>query len=138
MSTAIPSRSSHSWQVAPADFAAARVRATTRKCLEGWGVENSVTDDAVLVADELYVNALQHADTPPGEEITVHLTLHGLALTIAVTDGDRRVPSPREPSDEAESGRGLLLVDALSVAWGTEKCPSGKRVWAMLPALPKA
>jgi hypothetical protein len=35
-----------------------------------------------------------------------------------------------EAADTAESGRGLLLVDALAAEWDWEDLPDGKAVWA--------
>jgi len=32
----------------------------------------------------------------------------------------------------AENGRGYVIVDALADAWGVERLPFGKRVWARL------
>jgi hypothetical protein len=43
------------------------------------------------------------------------------------------MPDPQAADDRAEGGRGLLLVSALSVAWGVEALPDGgKVVWAEL------
>ncbi|EYT83913.1 regulatory protein, partial [Streptomyces sp. Tu 6176] len=40
-------------------------------------------------------------------------------------------PYPEGPSTEAESGRGLLLVEALADRWGVQPYPpGGKTVWA--------
>ena len=43
-------------------------------------------------------------------------------------------PRPEDVADLTESGRGLLLVDALADAWGWAPRPdSGKDVWFRLP-----
>ncbi|WP_037671324.1 ATP-binding protein, partial [Streptomyces afghaniensis] len=55
-------------------------------------------------------------------------------LRIEVTDtrGDR-LPTPQLPSHDPESGRGLLIVDALADRWGvTPGLPPRKTVWAEL------
>ena len=40
-------------------------------------------------------------------------------------------PEPQPPSNSREHGRGLLLIDALTTAWGIEDGPgTGKLVWA--------
>ncbi|MBM7057993.1 ATP-binding protein [Streptomyces sp. RHZ10] len=65
------------------------------------------------------------------------LSVYGDTLRIEVSDtrGDR-LPAEAEPSAASESGRGLLLVEALSVRcsavrWGTEHGPfPRKTVWA--------
>ncbi|WP_308409533.1 ATP-binding protein [Streptomyces sp. A3M-1-3] len=38
------------------------------------------------------------------------------------------------PADDAESGRGLLLVQALALDWGVAERPYGKTVWAYCAA----
>ena len=35
------------------------------------------------------------------------------------------------PGDDAESGRGLLLVEAISTRWGWYATSDGKVVWAL-------
>ncbi|TLS45930.1 ATP-binding protein [Streptomyces montanus] len=59
----------------------------------------------------------------------------GGTLRIEVTDtrGDRPVPRPQPPSPEAESGRGLVLVEALADRWGVTSGPAPRKtVWAEL------
>jgi hypothetical protein len=42
-------------------------------------------------------------------------------------------PEPQQATSSDEHGRGLLLIDALTAAWGIEDGPgSGKLVWAEL------
>ncbi|GGU99556.1 hypothetical protein GCM10010245_02300 [Streptomyces spectabilis] len=55
-------------------------------------------------------------------------------LRIEVTDTcGERMPSARPVSPEAESGRGLLLVEALAVRWGVTLGPRPRKtVWAEL------
>ena len=68
------------------------------------------------------------------------LTLYvvGDILRIEVTDTrGQELPHPQQPSPEAESGRGLLLVEALAHRWGvTEGRFPRKTVWAELRCTP--
>ena len=41
-------------------------------------------------------------------------------------------PARREPGEEAEGGRGMLLVDLLTDDHGVRTDPPGKAVWARL------
>lgn len=41
------------------------------------------------------------------------------------------MPRPRLADDFAEDGRGLLLIEQLSTAWGWHPAPGGKVVWAV-------
>jgi hypothetical protein len=46
------------------------------------------------------------------------LTSDRRSVLIQVWDGDQRQPRRRDAGPDAEAGRGLLLVEALSVQWG--------------------
>jgi anti-anti-sigma factor len=86
-------------------------------------------DAAQLVASELVTNAVVHART------TMDLTLRFVAplLHIAVRDRADGVPRLSGIIDESsESGRGLLLVDALATRWGSLVPHNGKVVWAVV------
>lgn len=52
-------------------------------------------------------------------------------LTGVAASSDDPVPRPAEPSDL--SGRGLLVVDALSPSWGVLLGRDVKSVWAWIP-----
>ena len=87
--------------------------------------------DLDLVVSELVGNALRHAEGLCG----VTLERRGCCVRVAVQDSDDRSPTLREPGADLESGRGLLLVDALSRAWAVwhDVGRGGKSVWADLP-----
>jgi len=53
-------------------------------------------------------------------------------ILIQVWDADHRVPVIRSEDLDSECGRGLLLVQSLSAAWGTITATTapGKSVWA--------
>ena len=61
--------------------------------------------------------------------------LTGKSARIVVTDTSRTRPTTGTPSPDDEHGRGLLLVEALAHAWGSEPVHGGKRVWAELRAV---
>ncbi|MGX4690017.1 ATP-binding protein [Streptomyces sp. JNUCC 63] len=85
------------------------------------------------VVAELAANAATHGRLP-GRSFRLTLYVVGSTLRIEVTDtrGDRR-PKLQEPDTDAESGRGLLLVDALADRWGvTEGRFQRKTIWAEL------
>lgn len=56
-------------------------------------------------------------------------------LTIEVHDDSPALPQRRTPCPDTESGRGMVLVEHLAIAYGAENTTRGKRVWAGL-ALP--
>ncbi|MFI8303652.1 ATP-binding protein [Streptomyces sp. NPDC085927] len=99
-----------------------------------WNAEwdDDVEHTAALVISELLTNAVQHAGTG---RILLALRLTGTALRIEVCDSSSLLPQPGPPDDDSETGRGLLLVSALTDRHGAEPTPTGKRCWAELPLL---
>jgi hypothetical protein len=55
-------------------------------------------------------------------------------VLILVWDGNPQLPVRVDPAEDAESGRGLLLVETISSRWGTYATPQlgGKAVWALI------
>lgn len=87
---------------------------------------------AVLLIAELTANAALHGRVR-GRQAHLAVRLDAGELWIEVTDarGDRW-PKPQHGEDEGESGRGLLLVEALADDWGVRPHhPGGKTVWAV-------
>jgi anti-sigma regulatory factor (Ser/Thr protein kinase) len=94
----------------------------------------AVRHDAEIVISELVTNALTHGQPA----ITVELTTSTTGVHVAVHDTSPTLPElPAHVPDPAHAtGRGLLIIDALSSGWGitaTEDAP-GKTVWCELSA----
>ncbi|GHH54438.1 ATP-binding protein [Streptomyces candidus] len=108
-------------------------RAHVRAVLVEWRL-GLLIDDALLVTSELATNALVHA-AGIGDHFTLTLRRHGM-LVIEVADSyEWAMPELRKIDDPlGASGRGLVLVDALSAHWGVRPRDPGKTVWAHLPA----
>ncbi|MEZ0067696.1 GAF domain-containing protein/anti-sigma regulatory factor (Ser/Thr protein kinase) [Streptacidiphilus sp. MAP12-20] len=121
-------------RIGQADLARiAEVRAELRDAVRRWGV-GDLTDTVELLASELVTNALVHTDRDA--MLTARLfrdAESGQArLRIEVEDESDQWPKRRTPGEQASSGRGLMLVEALSDAWGVDPNGSGKRMWAEL------
>nr|WSY52151.1 ATP-binding protein [Streptomyces sp. NBC_00886] len=101
--------------------------------LRSWGLP---LDPAEHIVAELAANAATHGRVP-GRDFRLTLYVVGDTLRIEVTGTrDDRVPHPQHPASDAESGRGLLLVDALADRWGVAPgLRPRKTVWAEV-ALP--
>jgi anti-sigma regulatory factor (Ser/Thr protein kinase) len=84
--------------------------------------------DAMIVIGELLENAYVHATGP--QQLRLHLAHDPCEVTVAVADVGTGEPRLRVPS--RSGGRGLLLVDELSLAWGVSHHDDGKVVWARL------
>lgn len=112
----------------PADMTApARARHEVRSVLLGLGLHEWQLDDVLLVASELVTNAFEHGECPQRMELSY---FEG-QLTLRVHDSGVQLPELRAPSPAEARSRGLVLVQALSVEWGFERCPGGKFVWAV-------
>ncbi|WP_223774887.1 ATP-binding protein [Streptomyces sp. 135] len=112
-------------------------RLLAREQLRSW---ERPYETAEHIVAELANNAVLHGHVP-GRSFRLALMLTGTdTLRIEVTDArtDRHPPSTAQrPLPEAESGRGLLLVEALSDRWGTTDGPAPcKTVWAELTSPP--
>ena len=102
-----------------------------------WLLRHCIADDAVeaavLVISELVTNAVVHSGS---SVIGCALLLGNGLLHIEVTDQGtgQGEPAIRKPAADEVSGRGLLLVSAVSKAWGIMPAtPSGRTVWATVP-----
>jgi hypothetical protein len=124
--------------------AAPCARLHTTLVLREWQL-GPLAQTAALVVSELVSNAV-HASAPltgsrfagewaPGTPpVRLWLSADEYRVVIQVWDGSDRPPVPQPVEPEADSGRGLLLVGALSAEWGcyTPEKSSGKVVWAMV------
>jgi hypothetical protein len=98
--------------------------------LEGWGiVDGSTRDNVLLLASELASNAVEHTSTG----FTVSIRVAGMQARVDVYDTRAVLPTLLQPTAETDHGRGLLLVDRLSSAWGASPAPGGKVVWFEVP-----
>ena len=89
--------------------------------------------DAEAVTSELVTNAITHADAPSiGVELIRMGGSRALAVGVAVSDSSPLPPVLRDPEHDAEHGRGLQLVAALSADWSWAPRGAGKAVYAIL------
>jgi anti-sigma regulatory factor (Ser/Thr protein kinase) len=84
-----------------------------------------------LLVSELVTNAVLHSDAATGDPVRLEITMHGGRARVEVHDGgagfDAR--SSGRPDPFAVSGKGLVIVAALSDAWGVVRDGDGCTVW---------
>ena len=118
-------------------------RAFVKDALAFWGL-TAVADEAEAVTGELVANAVNASRTPAGSLVYINghmptvrvcLMSDGVQVVIEVHDEALGQPELRNAGADAENGRGLVMVHALTGGrWGWElkKGRHGKVVWAVL------
>jgi anti-sigma regulatory factor (Ser/Thr protein kinase) len=108
-------------------------RLHSRQILWEWGLTR-LRDDTELLVSELVTNALQvsNVDEQTGV-VQLWLLADRKRVLILVSDASPLPPARMRTSEDAENGRGLMLVDNLSEQWGHFPGDSGgKVVWAIV------
>jgi anti-sigma regulatory factor (Ser/Thr protein kinase) len=109
-----------------------------------WGL-GELSDNLELVVSELMTNSVRasvglagswhdgrwRSGVPP---VRLWICSDEKSVLVQVWDGDDRMPARRDVGPDAESGRGLLLVEALSAAWGmfVPEGRGGKTIWSIV------
>jgi anti-sigma regulatory factor (Ser/Thr protein kinase) len=103
------------------------VRAARRFATQVLADAPAETLDAIeLMVSELATNCIRHAGAP----FKVTISRAADQVRVAVTDRAGGTPTIRSPGPEEPTGRGLLIVETFSDAWGVESHPgTGKSVW---------
>lgn len=120
--------------VAPEAARAARQFTTTT--LREWQLDELI-EEAVLIASELVTNAIRHgrccAVGGSGDGVELTWQRQAARVICMVTDRSPRPPLLGTADYDAESGRGLQVVQALAATWGWMMLSAtSKAVWAAL------
>jgi anti-sigma regulatory factor (Ser/Thr protein kinase) len=112
---------------------AAGVRQLLDRLLASWRLNGRVDEnDLKLVATELTTNAIVHAAVPE----TVTIRYLGDVVRVEVADASAHPIRTKDDDAQAESGRGLHIVDALATDWGVDTKAGVKRVWCDIGVTP--
>ncbi|WP_051943771.1 ATP-binding protein [Streptacidiphilus rugosus] len=110
-----------------------RARCFVRITAAMWRLRPDTLADTELCMSELVGNAVRHTSS-----VRLHCRLWSARgmLFVEVDDEDLRdVPRLEHAGEDDEGGRGMLLIDTFTTAWGSIPRPAGggKTVWAALP-----
>ncbi|MFC5805362.1 ATP-binding protein [Streptomyces formicae] len=110
-------------------------RKIVRDVLGIWHLDN-LADRAELIITELIANASRHTPCPEIRLVVGRPSATRVRVGI-VDEEPSRLPLLSHAGEEDESGRGLLLIDAVADRWGCDLQSSGRRlrgkeVWAEL------
>ena len=112
--------------------AAGEARRRVRAAIRSWPVPVE-EDVALLLTSELVTNAVRHE---PGQAVMLVISCSSDRLRVDVHDTSRSWPAVADVPADAETGRGLLLVETLSDEWGFYRTPAGKAVYFTLVSQP--
>jgi anti-sigma regulatory factor (Ser/Thr protein kinase) len=121
-------------QASPAAVPRARRHATA--VANEWELA-ALAADLELIVSELTTNALHTLANSYGNGLTAAVVRLSLVsdlqcVLICVEDGSHQMPVYQSAAPNEESGRGLMLVDALCSDWGAYRTDNGKVVWAVI------
>lgn len=106
---------------------ARHVRRIVRMHLDLWAMSDLV-DAVELAVTELLANVVRHV---PDRYCELLLQRRPHGVRVEVSDRHPQLPLPLDASEEDESGRGLVLLDAVVDRWGVTpgQVTAGKTVW---------
>ena len=106
-------------------------RLHARLVLLEWGLA-ALSDSLELVVSELVTNGVRASRAMGRDAVRMWLVSDLRQVVVFVWDASPLSPARADPGADAESGRGLLLVEALSDRWGHFGYDGGgKVVWAV-------
>lgn len=123
-------------ELGPLASAVPRARRHVRQVLREWDLTN-LSDTAELVVSELFTNAVRATGTAEVfAPVRLWLLSDKRSLMILVWDSSPQPPERIDATCDAENGRGLLLVEAISSRWNWYVPHNlvGKVVWAQIGA----
>ncbi|GAA2280632.1 hypothetical protein GCM10010415_56640 [Streptomyces atrovirens] len=120
-------RTEYHAEFAMGEHSARHLRRILRLYLVGSGLAE-VTDAAELALTELVANVVRHV---PGRRCRVCFLLRPGGVRVEVADDCPELPARTVGGGLGESGRGLVIVDAVADRWGVTVRPGGrgKTVW---------
>ena len=120
--------SEHGVVLVPGPTAVPQARQEVRRHC-GPRVPRPVLEQLDVVVSELVSNAARHGGSG---QLQLHVEVLAHEVRVGVSDSAAGRPVVRAVGPDEEHGRGMLLVEQLSSAWGVLAQPPGKQVWASI------
>src|ERR1700730_1856455 len=120
---------------AAAPAATGEARRRVRAAIRSWPVPVE-EDVALLLTSELVTNAVRHEAGQGAQAVMLVISCSSGRLRVDVHDTSHSLPAVADVPADAETGRGLLLVETLSDEWGYYRTPAGKAVYFTLASQP--
>jgi len=123
-------------ELAPLASGVPRARRHVRQLLREWNLADP-GENAELVVSELLTNAVQATGIAEVfAPVRLWLLSDKLSVLILTWDASPQPPAQIDVAGDAENGRGLLLVEAISMRWNwyVPYHLGGKVVWAQIGA----
>ncbi|GGV78387.1 hypothetical protein GCM10010294_47220 [Streptomyces griseoloalbus] len=122
-----PRGAQYTMRLTVGEHSARHVRRIVRSFLREWEMAG-LSDAVELGVTELLANVVRHV---PGRRCALLLLRQPAGVRVEVTDGCNQLPRvPVGLAPDAEHGRGLALLAAVSDKWGVDPEPcGGKTVW---------
>ncbi|MFE0116542.1 ATP-binding protein [[Kitasatospora] papulosa] len=114
---------------APEPINVGLARHTSSVFLRLWEVADPLAQDVVLCVSELVTNGVTHGSG----DLSLRVRCRETEILVEVQDGSSVSATMRSASADATSGRGLVLVKALSGDWGAST--DGRTTWCTFPIL---
>lgn len=113
------------------------IRLHVRRVLWEWTVADELRENSEQVVSELAGNAVSASRAIGHASIRLWLLSDRTRVLLLVADASPQRPIRIDADVEAENGRGLLLVEAISAQWGwyfPDDGTEGKLTWALIQA----
>src|SRR2546430_7228729 len=122
-------------RLATGPAAVAEARRRVRAAIASWQVPVD-QDAALLLTSELVTNAVRHEAGQGAQAVMLVISCSRGRLRVDVHDTSRSLPAVADVPADAETGRGLLLVETLSDEWGYYRTSAGQAVYFTLESPP--
>ena len=131
-------RNGHAPVTVRVPFAASSV-AVARRQFRSWmteaGLSREVIEDGRVIISELVGNSVRHAQPLSDGTILITWGQDDKGIRLSVTDGGSSSrPRALQPSASALSGRGMAIVEALTLDWWSEHSRTRSTIHAVLRA----